>query len=479
MGQVDDAGDREPDRGQQQHLLADEHLPRGEQAEHDAVTHRAVALGEPQHPVDDQRHEELRHEVRVAVGVRDHAGREADEARADRRGERVHRQSAAEQPEPGGCRECQAEQLDDEEGRRRPREQGERGERDAEPEHRGVGHQVDAVREVLQVAEQRVGQRHEVVRRRAEVPLERLLVLHALREVARAQVGDEARHHPGGGEEVGQRGPQVRPAQRQRHGASGSRVLVAAGCRTGSRGRLVLPRSRPGDRAAVSVSPATAAAGVGAAGAGAGSPVQAGDREVVPREAGLERVDDRVDLVHPVAAHLGREAGVDALVGEPVGRRDVIRGLAEPDEALGRPGPAEQPGHAEHHRAAQHGEEDRPGHGALPAPAAARASSPSTTRVKSTDPEPVPRGPGDAAQPRQPDLLGPAHQRAGRRHRVGVDADLGPAVQEAADLDQAQPVARLERGHHHPVGGGERAQPGPRDDLGAERRARPRAPRGR
>ena len=199
---------------------------------------RPAALADPQHPVDDDRHEELGDEVGVTVGVRHHPRREAGEAGTDGRCQGVHRQPPPEQPVPGGCREREPQQLDDEEGHRGPGEQGQRCEGQPQPEHGGVRHEVDAGREVLEVAEEGVGQRREVVGRRAEVPLERLLVLHALGQVAGAHVGDEPGEHPQPEQEVRDRREQVGTAKGE--GLSGSRVVVTAGCRTGSGGRLVL-----------------------------------------------------------------------------------------------------------------------------------------------------------------------------------------------------------------------------------------------
>ncbi len=181
MGEEHESPDEHPERREEEHLLADEDLPRDEEAQDDAVADPArVVLGQAQHAVEDDGHEELGDEVRVAVRVRDEPGREAGEARADGGGERVDGQAPPEQPEPGGGREGEAEELDEDEGHLRAGEQGEGGQGDAEPEDRGVGHEVDALGEVLEVAEQGVRERREVVRRRSEVPLERLLVLHAL-----------------------------------------------------------------------------------------------------------------------------------------------------------------------------------------------------------------------------------------------------------------------------------------------------------
>ena len=48
-----------------------------------------VAAGQPDHAPDDRRHQPLRGHVQVAVGLRDHAGREAGDDAADERGARA------------------------------------------------------------------------------------------------------------------------------------------------------------------------------------------------------------------------------------------------------------------------------------------------------------------------------------------------------------------------------------------------------
>ena len=201
---------------------------------------RPVALGQAQHPVDDDGHEELRDEVGVPVGVRHHARREPHEAGADGGGQRVHGEAAPEQPEPRGCREREPEQLDDEEGRPTARRAGSAARAGCPgPAPRRW---PSGSRRPGSSAGRRTGgwtgrsgcaRRHRSTTRTPAGP-------------ARPATGSRcagrrpARRAPSrraGGRPAAPRGP----TRRSGTGRPAAGASSAAGCRTGSRGRLVLP----------------------------------------------------------------------------------------------------------------------------------------------------------------------------------------------------------------------------------------------
>ena len=149
----------------------------------------------------------------LRVGVGHHRRGEPGERPTDERRHPVHPEPADEEPVPAHRGEPEPEPLGEEERRGRPEQDGHRGERDAEPEDGRVGHEVDAPREVLERREERVGEMGEVVGRRGEVPLEGLLVLDPLGEVARPGRAEEVLEEVRREHEVGREHEQVAQPQ--------------------------------------------------------------------------------------------------------------------------------------------------------------------------------------------------------------------------------------------------------------------------
>ena len=208
-------GDGEQTAGQHQeyeHLLAEEHLVGDEQPEQQPAPDHPVGR-RAEHQREDRRHQELRDHVQVAGGLGHHARGESAAEPTDGGGEPGPDQPTGEEEVPGGG--GAGERADDGHQERglRAEQQGHRGERETQAEHRGVGHQVDPVRGVECGAVERVLQVGHRVRGPGQHPLEEHLVVARPGGVVPVQpepAGDVA-----GGQQVAQHDRQVdqpRPA---------------------------------------------------------------------------------------------------------------------------------------------------------------------------------------------------------------------------------------------------------------------------
>ena len=286
-------------------------------------------------------------------------------------------------------------------------------------------------------------------------------------------------------EEVGQRGPQVDcDAAARGRPAAGASSRSAAGPGRGGGSSSAAGSSTGADgarRQAGAARPDRPGAASGSA--WPGSPRRAAIARSCSAMPGLEGVDDGVDLVHPVAAHLRGEARRRRVRPDwPPGRRVGIRVSRHRRRATASgPRAPEQPGDAA--TTACRAGRGRPPRSRRAPPSAgdrrARASTRRRRGEKSSGPSRSPAGRVSRARPGSQSSSVQLTTEPPGATGVRVDGDLGPAAQEPAGLDQAQAASRLQGRHEHAVGGGQRAEPGPGDHLGRRGRGRRRARRRR
>ena len=219
----------ERERGEEQPLGGDGEGDRDQHAEDHAVAQPVPGPAQREHPPDQQRHQPAGGPVQVGVGVRDHAGGEADEQAADPGGQPAADQMPGEQPVPGQRGGGEVEGEDHQEGGRRPDQVRQRGEDHRVHGDRGVDREVDPVRDVDQVREERVRPVGERVPAEGQQPLEERLVAGVDRDGAAGSGPATARWSP-------RRRARAPPARRAgRPGGRGRRAGARGG--RGGQGR--------------------------------------------------------------------------------------------------------------------------------------------------------------------------------------------------------------------------------------------------
>jgi hypothetical protein len=223
----DRAEDAQPDRGHEEDLEVDERLPDQQSGQDQPVAQRATGT-QREDPPDDQRDQELRDDVGVPTGVRDHAGREGAEERSDPGGQPRRHELPGQHQVPRDAGDCQRKREKYVERHMRAEQQSDRRQRQGNGQHRGVGHDVDAIGIIHAIGEERIDAIREHPRTVRHHPLEEDLILRIVpqfmikiepqRRCDEERNGDETRHR----ENVSQYGD--RPPAAPGHGGGGCRL---------------------------------------------------------------------------------------------------------------------------------------------------------------------------------------------------------------------------------------------------------------